>query len=327
MASADYWQPVPLGWRDAPAVSALAVRVKKRDPRLLLLDLWDWSHCYGWQHPTSIAPEAIEKGAGWHGRRGALYAALVETGWVREADGIATICRWKEDAIIIGRPTTRKAATKKADERDDGKRERDRVRQQNYRAAKRDSDVSHDVTECDSSDKRDCHTVTPVTDIQKPLVSKGSVTPQEQEQEQEKNQSKNLALFAVAPSAAVEEKPKRGRPPKDTSPEAEAERAAEKADGDRWMDEARKLMNLTADELRWSREAFMAFRRQRKARGIDQLMRALEGLQNDPFAKTAGLGFLASDNGITKGLAKWKKEAGTTHVSRQYGEIDPLLGF
>jgi hypothetical protein len=36
---------------------------------------------------------------------------------------------------------------------------------------------------------------------------------------------------------------------------------------------------------------------------------------------------LLSDDGITKGLAKWKKEAGTTHISRQYGEIDPELGF
>ena len=71
---------------------------------------------------------------------------------------------------------------------------------------------------------------------------------------------------------------------------------------------------------------FMAFRRQRKARGIEQLMRALEGLQNDRFAKE-NAGWLVSDGAITKGLARWKKEAGTIHVSRQYGEIDPELGF
>jgi hypothetical protein len=329
MGTADYWQPVPLGWRDAPAVSALAVRVKKRDPRLLLLDLWDWAHCFGWTHPVAIAAEAIEKGAGWHGRRGVLYTALVETGWVREADGVATICRWKDDAIVVGRPTTRKVAVKSADERTDEKRERDRIRKQKSRDSKRDIHASQPVTERDNCDTRDGHTVTPVTPNQKPLVLKQSVTPQEQEQEQEKNQSKNLALFAPAPSAAVGEvisPPGRGRPPKDTSPEAEAERAAERADGDRWMAEVRKLMNLTAEELRWSTGTFMQFRRQRKARGMEQLMRSLEGLQNDPFAKTK-FNYIISDAGIVSGLAKWKKEAGTTHISRQYGEIDPELGF
>ena len=45
-------------------------------------------------------------------------------------------------------------------------------------------------------------------------------------------------------------------------------------------------------------------------------MRALEGLESDSFSKTAGLGWLVSDNGITKGLAKWNKGATGAHVSR-----------
>jgi hypothetical protein len=327
MGAADYWQPVPLGWRDAPAVSALAVRVKKRDPRLLLLDLWDWAHCFGWTHPVAIASEAIEKGAGWHGRRGILYAALVETGWVREADGVATICRWKDDAIVVGRPTTRKVAVKSADERTDEKRERDRIRKQKSRDSRRDIDASQPVTERDNCDTRDGHTVTPVTPNQKPLVLKQSVTPQEQEQEQEKNQSKNLALFAPAPSAAVGEvisPPKRGRPPK---AKVEGDESSCTEDRERWLAQVRVLTGLTESELIPSKNSNIRFAQQRKLRGMDQLMRALEGLQNDPFAKTAGLGYLLSDDGITKGLAKWKKEAGTTHISRQYGEIDPELGF
>jgi len=156
-----------------------------------------------------------------------------------------------------------------------------------------------------------------------------------QEQEQEQEQEKNLALFAPqkvavttgfdefaarvsAPESGVlaEAKPRRGRPPKDQSPEAEAERVAEKADGERWMDAARKLTGLTADELRWNTGAWMAFRKQRKSRGMEQLMRALEGLESDSFSKTAGLGWLVSDNGITKGLAKWNKGATGAHVSR-----------
>jgi len=137
-----------------------------------------------------------------------------------------------------------------------------------------------------------------------------------QEQEQEQEQDKNLALFADAKVAGQGEvsKPKRGRPPKDQSPEAQAEREAERADADRWINKARELTGLTADELRWNTGAWMAFRKQRKARGMEQLMRALEGLESDTFSKTAGLGWLVSDNGITKGLASANRKAITMGV-------------
>lgn len=159
-----------------------------------------------------------------------------------------------------------------------------------------------------------------------PASVAGSVPPLEEMRGEEKIKNNNLALFENRKDAApVEEvKPRRGRPPKDKSPEAEAERVAEKADGDRWMDAARKLTGLTADELRWNTGAFMAFRKQRKARGMDQLMRALEGLGADAFAKTAGLGYLVSDNGITKGLAKWNKGATTLHVGRIQHGVGPI---
>lgn len=153
----------------------------------------------------------------------------------------------------------------------------------------------------------------------------GTVPPLEErrvEESREEITTKNLALFENQKGAGESggSKPRRGRPPKNKSPEAEAERLAEQADADRWMGEARKLTGLDADELRWSSAAFLAFRRQRKARGLEQLLRALEGLQNDPFSKTAGLGWLVSDNGITKGLAKWKKEAATTHPNRNWDD-------
>ncbi len=313
--AADYWQPIPLGWRDAPAVSALAVRIKKRDPRLLLLDLWDWAHCFGWTHPTNIAPEAIEKGAGWHGRRGVLYAALVETGWVREADGVSSILRWKDDGIVVGRPTTRKVATGKATIDPDEKRERDRLRKQKSRSNRRDIVESHSVTERDNCDGHSVSHVTPVTPIRKPLVLKQSVTEQEQEQEQEKDQSKNLALFATAASADAGAKPKRATKAK---PQAEEPSCTE--DRERWLAQVRALTGLTEDELIPSKASNIRFAQQRKARGMDQLMRALEGLQNDAFAKTAGLGYLLSDDAITKGLAKWKKEAATSHPNRNWDD-------
>jgi hypothetical protein len=144
-----------------------------------------------------------------------------------------------------------------------------------------------------------------------PASVAGNVPPLEERRGEES--IKSLALFAPQKDA---EPKRRGRPPKDQSPEAEAERVAEKADGERWMDAARKLTGLTADELRWNTGAWMAFRKQRKSRGMEQLMRALEGLESDSFSKTAGLGWLVSDNGITKGLAKWNKGATGAHVSR-----------
>lgn len=314
---ADYWQPVPLGWRDAPAVSALAVRVKKRDPRLLLLDLWDWAHCFGWTHPTSIAPEAIEKGAGWHGRRGALYAALVETGWVREADGVSSILRWKDDGIVVGRPTTRKVAAGKATIDPDEKRERDRLRKRKSRSNRRDIVESQSVTERDNCDGHSVSHVTPVTPMRKPLVLKQSVTAQEQEQEQEKDQSKNLALFASAASADAGAKPKRVKAKTEGGPNANEDRA-------RWLEQARRLLSLTAEEAPETDKFCIRFAQTRKARGMEQMLRALEGLQNDAFAKTTDLMYLVSDSAITRGIAKWKKEAATSHPNRNWD--DPKAG-
>ena len=179
---------------------------------------------------------------------------------------------------------------------------------------------------------RNARPVTEPTVNENPLTSESLVSHKNNgsvesiEYREEKEPEKNLALFenrkgaeasgkALAnPSSNPFDKPRRGRPPKDRSPEAEAERLAEKADGDRWMDAARRLTGLTADELRWSTGAWMAFRKQRKARGIDQLMRALEGLESDTFSKTAGLGWLVSDNGITKGLATAARRANVVGI-------------
>ena len=333
-----YWQKAPLGWRDAPAVVALAASIRKRDPRLFLLDLWDWAKVHGDDHPVATAVEAIERGAGWRGKRGIFYQGLVAAGWVRETDGRAIILDWDKDEIVKGRPTL--AGVLPDDElldADEKSRIDARKRQQKSRA-KKNPVTQENVTERDagvtchsqSVTERDAGVTeifsTPSNRAESPVYA-GIVTPKSKREEEDKDKDpeKNLALFGdpkIAPGPGMaawlpeEPKPRRGRPPKDRSPEAEAERVAEKADGDRWMDAARKLTGLTADELRWNTGAWMGFRRQRKARGMDQLMRALEGLEADAFAKTAGLGYLVSDNGITKGLAKWNKGASGVHVSR-----------
>jgi hypothetical protein len=152
----------------------------------------------------------------------------------------------------------------------------------------------------------------------------GSVPPLE-ERRGERDKNKNLALFENQKGAGEEgaqdknffsKAPRRGRPPKEQSPEAVAARETEKADGERWMVKARLILGLDETQARWSTATWMAFRRARKARGIDQLLQSLEGLTNDKFSATAGLGWLISDNGITKGLAKYSAGASGVHVSR-----------
>jgi len=112
--------------------------------------------------------------------------------------------------------------------------------------------------------------------------------------------TKTPALFADAPSAAPR---KRGRPPKDQSPEAEAERQAERADGERWIAAARALIGLDASQAPWSQATWMTFRQARRKRGIDQLLAALDALSGDQWARRQGLAALLSATVIEKGLA------------------------
>ncbi len=333
-----YWQKVPLSWREAPAAIALAKALHERDARVYLLDLWEWAAQHGSTHPADIALHAFARAAFYDGDEQFFLDALRKTGWLSEADGNVTILSWADVVASLHVSSGLSA--------DDIKRKQAAERSKRYRdrhAASRSVTQRHAPSRLRHADDRDAHRdahrddASQIVAIQHETSTINSVTQPsrdrhasrtEREKERDIN-TKNLALFAPAPSAAVGEvisPPKRGRPPKDTSPEAGAERAAEKADGERWMAAVRQLMGMSEKELPWSGRSFMAFRRLRKTRGMDQLMRALEGLQNDPFAKTH-FNYIISDGGVTTGLAKWKKEAGTTHISRQYGEIDPELGF
>lgn len=316
-----YWQKAPLGWRDAPAVVALAASIRKRDPRLFLLDLWDWAKVHGDDHPVATAVEAIERGAGWRGKRGIFYQGLVAAGWVRETDGRAIILDWDKDEIVKGRPTL--AGVLPNDEvldADEKSRIDARKRQQKSRAKKnpvtqenvteRDADVT---CHSESVTKRDASVTgifsTPPNRAESPVYA-GIVTPKSKREEEDKDKDpeKNLALFAAAPSEATEEKAPRGRPPKDT-PEIVTDR-------ERWLEKARALVGLTPEQTPPSKQLCILFAQQRKKRGMEQLLRSLEGLEKDPWAKQQGLQPLLSDAVIEKGLAKWNKGASGVHVSR-----------
>jgi len=325
-----YWQKVPLGWRDAPAVVALAAQIRKRDPRLLLLDLWDWAKVHGEAHPLTTAADAMERGAGWRGKRGVFYQGLVAAGWVREADGTATILDWEADGIVRGRPTL----TGVIPEGDailaiaEKQRVAARIRKQKSR------DKENHVTP-ESVTQRDenvtCHSASVterdagVTDIssappnraESPVYA-GIVTPKSKREEEDKDKEpeKSLALFASAPSEDAQEKAPRGRPPKDT-PEVVTDR-------ERWLAKARALVGLTPEESPEGKVLCIRFAQQRKKRGMEQLMRALEGLEGDQWAKQQGLQTLLSDTLVEKGLAKWNKGATTLHVGRIRHGVGPI---
>ena len=316
-----YWQKAPLGWRDAPAVVALAAQIRKRDPRLLLLDLWDWAKVHGEAHPLATAADAMERGAGWRGKRGVFYQGLVAAGWVREVDGTATILDWEADGIVRGRPTLAGVVPEGEEilDADEARKIKARVRKQKSRD-KENHVTPESVTERDASvtchsgsvTERDASVTgifsTPPNRAESPVYA-GIVTPKSkrEEEDKDKDSEKNLALFA--PQKVAEAPKRRGRPPKDQSPEAEAERLAEKADGERWITAARALIGLTDEEAPWSSATFMAFRRARKQRGVEQLMRALAGLEGDRWASSLGLAALLSAAVIEKGLAAGNRRA------------------
>lgn len=135
-----------------------------------------------------------------------------------------------------------------------------------------------------------------------PASVAGNVPPLEERRGEEKREEiKNLALFAGAPSEGTQEKAPRGRPPKDT-PEIVSDR-------ERWLAKARALVGLTPEESPEGKVLCIRFAQQRKKRGMEQLMRALEGLEGDRWASSLGLAALLSDAVIEKGLAAGNRRA------------------
>lgn len=94
------WIRVDANLRHHP--KAIALSCELGDPRAhsYLIDLWSWSSKgapLGQIRGKNVA--AIVEGAcGWLGERGALFAALISTGWLDSADGGVDIHDWAEHA-------------------------------------------------------------------------------------------------------------------------------------------------------------------------------------------------------------------------------------
>jgi hypothetical protein len=108
-----------------------------------------------------------------------------------------------------------------------------------------------------------------------------------------------------APTAA---KPRKSEP----DPAALAAREAERADGDRWRERAEQRLGYPRAEpwgAAWHR--FVAARKD-PAIGLDALLRSLDGLAGDDFARTCGLGALLSGAVVSKGLARARAGPGAS---------------
>ena len=110
---------------------------------------------------------------------------------------------------------------------------------------------------------------------------------------------KNLVLFADAPSVA-------GKAKKSAGEQAEVIK-----DREAWLAKARALTGLTPEETPGSKGFAIRFAVVRKQRGIEQLLRALDGLEGDTWASQQSLLSLLSDTLIEKGLARKSKATPT----------------
>ena len=288
------WIKVYKDLPEHPKSDELAARLGDERAWTYVVQMWFWVAKTRPDGELAGVPDSmIASKAGWRGDPATFVEALFQSGFIDGHEGVRSVHNWL-------------FYQQKHAER----REKDKIAKREKRA----------------SGPRVLPTVAPTVLPTLPPTVLPTVVPtvgtlEKRREREEEITTKNLALFASAASAATEGKPKRPKA------KAEGEEPNCTEDRERWLAQVRALTGLTEQELIPSKASNIRFAQQRKVRGMEQLMRALEGLHNDPFAKTAGLGYLLSDDGITKGLAKWKKEAGTIHVSRQYGEIDPELGF
>jgi hypothetical protein len=147
------WHPVPYAIEDAPAVADFCHVLGKPDGSIYLIRLWGWAR----QHlgkerlicgEQDVAAAQVETACRWRGKRGKLFAALLETCWLADEEHEWRVVRW-ESLIHVEWEGSQKDSEAPDEEEDDlptdkeeRKREQRRRRNRKLRAkkkAKRDS--------------------------------------------------------------------------------------------------------------------------------------------------------------------------------------------
>lgn len=280
------WIKVYKDLPEHPKSDELAARLGDERAWTYVVQMWFWVAKTRPDGELAGVPDSmIASKAGWRGDPVVFVEALSQAGFIDGHEGVRSVHNWL-------------FYQQKHAER----REKDKIAKREKRAA----------------NPRVLPTVAPTVLPTLPPTVVTTVLPtvgtlEKSREREEEITTKNLALFAPAASAATEAKPKRARVKPDGGPNANEDRA-------RWLDQARRLLNLTAEEAPETDKFCIRFAQTRKARGMEQMMKALEGLQNDAFAKTTDLMYLISDSAITRGIAKWKKEAATTHPNRNWDD-------
>lgn len=252
-----------------------------------LIALWSWT--------CEFAPEGrikgpnlcrlIERETGWRGEAGRLYQSLSSEGWLeRVSDTEVTVGGWDKYQL----PHIERA-------------QKEALRLRDYRAKLR--------QKCDDTSTRTSTGIERTAYETEYGTAYSTHDVQGKRRGEEKREEKNKILAPPKSEDAGDKvktftldaepsKPKRGRPPK--NPELHARM---KIDGDRWMARVRGIVGLSEEDFRWNTAHYLTWKRLYQRYGIDKLMLALDGLENDKFSRTGTLGWFVSENAYQKGLA------------------------
>jgi hypothetical protein len=292
-----------------PKVLALQLELQAPDARLLLLDLWSWGNRWGLSvsHPHAVA--IIEAAARWQGPAGRAHAALVAAGWVRVDGDAHTILLPLEDAPAARSVTPAPAPVTPAEgtrltgadaRRERNRRYRERLAETPKAAGETVrktpetpetvgvSQASHGVSEASQSVSEASRVAVGGKGGSSLLFSKDTL----------KNNPPTPQTRSVSRKTPRDAQASHQKTPRETPQDACRLAASQ------WLEAAARLQGMPPGEAKWVQSTFIVFRRQLAARGIDTLLRSLEGLRGDTFAAGCGLRVLLSDSLVEKGLTR-----------------------
>ena len=333
-----------------PKVLALQLELQLPDARLLLLDLWSWGNRWGLSvaHPHAVA--ILEAAARWQGPAGHAHAALVAAGWVRVDGDAHTILLPLEDAPAARSVTSAPAPVTPAEgtrlRGAEARRERNRRYRETHRETPvvsretpRETTTVSSVSEASQASSEASQSVSEASQSVS-QASSGAVggkggssllfTDEELKNNPPTPQTRSVGAETPRETPKTPRKTPRKTPAVSQASHRETPRDATRIAAAQWLDAAGKLLGLGEADTKWVPSTYTAFQRQLTARGIDTLLRSLEGLRGDAFAEGAGLRVLLSDSLVEKGLTRAAKgpraAAPRRHAPTNINEVWNLVG-